>query len=86
MRFTGPSCNAMVRRLGFSAQCAFAHPLLWVTPGKSRKAPVLCGYLSTQVTWKALGWTYGEVGLAYSPLVTVVWCCSHTAGFPQLLG
>lgn len=77
-----PLCNAMVRCLGLSAQCAFGHPLLWVTPGKSHKAPMLCGYLSTWVTWKALGQIYREVGLTYSPLVTVVWCCSRTAGFP----
>lgn len=78
--------NAMVRCLWFSAQCAFGHLLLQVTPCKSHKAPMLCGYLSTQVTWKALGQIYREVGLTYSPLVTVVWCCSHTAGFPHHLG
>ena len=81
-----PLCNAMVRCLGFPAQFAFGHPLRWATPGKSHKAPMLCGYLGTQVTRKALGQIYREVGFTYTPLVTVVWCCSHTAGFPQHLG
>lgn len=83
MKFKALLCNAMVGCLGFPA---FGHSLLWVTPGKSHKAAVLCGYLGTQVTWKALGQIYREVGLTYSSLVTVIWCCPHTGGFPQNLG
>lgn len=81
-----PLCNVMVRCLGFPAQFAFEHPLFWLTPGRSRKAPMLCGYLGTQATWKVLGQIYGEVGLACSPLVTVVGVAPTQLAFPTTWG
>lgn len=50
-----PLCNVMVRCLGFPAQFVFGLPLFWLTPDRSRKAPMLCGYLGTRSNLQGSG-------------------------------